>query len=248
MLVDVDASDRGKQRQGLPVRMQLHSHSPTLPCLANLASRRHQPAYQLPVPADTQIPATSNPQQITSGSPVVVGVSLSASQRGSQRAKLSVEALESRCAGSRATAACLPRSLHSRSCRPVRYSSPAAMSSASSSSADNESAVPTPNDVLLAVRDMRHFHLVQLLRRGGSPDAREANPPFRTALHLAVQRNDKRQLQALIEYGADLDAVDADGNTALHLAVTAGASDACSRCCCLVLSDLHLSNAQRAGT
>ncbi len=78
------------------------------------------------------------------------------------------------------------------------------------------------NSVLSAVRDSDAARLTELLAAGGSPEARDPNYMNATALMLAAERDDISCARLLLDGGADPDAVDQAGDTALNWAAYYG--------------------------
>ena len=83
-----------------------------------------------------------------------------------------------------------------------------------------------PNDVASACRTNRSTVVEAWLRRCGTPDARSADAPRRSVLHIAAAHGAANVCRAALLAGADPNLTDDAGDRPLHLAA-AGGSGAC---------------------
>lgn len=76
--------------------------------------------------------------------------------------------------------------------------------------------------LLIAARRGWALEVNALLEAGANPNDCTPYPSRETALHLAVRAHNARCVKALLDYGADPDARDADGRTPLFIAFSQG--------------------------
>lgn len=76
--------------------------------------------------------------------------------------------------------------------------------------------------MLAAERDRSGVLLKKMLDNGGKESVNKLRNDNNSALHLAVQANNVKALQLLLQYGAHVDIKNSQGNTPLHIAAAKG--------------------------